>query len=187
MSSIFKAIGKFFKKLFSALKKILAVVLVILAVIVIIWACIFCPPLGGTLFGLAFSSSAAALAFGCCLLVGAFLVDKDTAANVVGKVGEAAGDAAESVGNAAGDVISGIASGLFSSDILPWVVLGVGAYFLLSGREDTGAEVSREAEVKPVRREKAGDTVVVAPPGDDGFGMSALAAPDSDLGGVLYG
>lgn len=187
MSSIFKAIGNFFKKLFSALKKILAVVLIILAVIVIIWACIFCPPLGGTLFGIAFASSGAALAFGCCLLVGAFLVDKDTAAKVVGKVGEAAGDAAEAVGNAAGDVISGVVSGLFSSDMLLWVALGVGAYFLLSNRKDASAGAPEEVEVKSVQRKKTDDTVVVAPSGAKGNDMSVFAAPGNALGGVLYG
>lgn len=149
MSSIFKAIGNFFKKLFSVLKKILAVVLVILAVIVIIWACIFCPPLGGTLFGIAFASSGAALAFGCCLLVGAFLVDRDTASKVVGQIGEAAGDAASSVGRGAGDVISGVVSGLTSSGLLMWLAIGAGAYFLLS---NSGTADKRETDVDARRR-----------------------------------
>lgn len=156
MSSIFKAIGNFFKKLFSALKKILAVVLIVLAVIIIIWACIFCPPLGGTLFGIAFASSGAALAFGCCLLVGAFLVDRDTAAKVVGKVGEAAGDAAESVGNAAGDVISGVVSGIVSSDFLLWGLIGLGAYFLLSGSGGGTSEAVSKDSSKDVRLKSNG-------------------------------
>lgn len=179
MSSIFKAIGNFFKKLFSALKKVLAVVLVVLAIIVIIWACIFCPPLGGTLFGIAFASSGAALAFGCCLLVGAFLVDKETAGKVVGKVGEAAGDAAESIGNAAGDVISGIASGVLSSPLLLWAAVGVGAYFLLSG---TGGNDRNSVNAVTVpgnndsrRREKADR--------DDAI----VASPDQLYEGVMYG
>lgn len=139
MSSIFKAIGNFFKRLWNALRKIIAIVLIIIAVIVIIWACIFCPPLGGVLFGIAFSSAAAAFAFGCVLLVGAFLIDKDTASEAVGKIGEAAGDAAESVGGAVGDAASGVLSGIFSSDVFPWVLLGVGAFFLLSGSSAGGS------------------------------------------------
>lgn len=149
MSDIFKAIGRFFKKLFSALKKILAVVLVILAIIVIIWACIFCPPLGGALFGITFASSGAALAFGCCLLVGAFLVDRDTASKVVGKVGEAAGDAASAVGKAAGNVVSGVVSGLTSSSLMMWIALGAGAYFLLSS---SGPEDKRKIDTDTQRK-----------------------------------
>lgn len=147
MSSFFKAIGQFFKNLWNALRKIIAIVLVVIAVIVIIWACIFCPPLGGVLFGVAFSSAAAAFAFGCVLLVGAFLVDKETAGKAVGKIGEATGDAAESVGGAVGDVISGVASGLFSSGLIWWVVGGVAAYFLLTDdRDEEGAKrrISRD-------------------------------------------
>lgn len=141
MSSFFKAIGRFFKNLWNALRKIIAIVLVIIAVIIIIWACIFCPPLGGVLFGVAFSSAAAAFAFGCVLLVGAFLIDKETAGEAVGKIGEAAGDAAESVGNATGNVLSGVVSGLFSSGLIWWVVGGVAAYLLLTGdREDNDEE-----------------------------------------------
>lgn len=136
MSSIFKAIGRFFKSLWNALRKIIAILLIVIAVIVIIWACIFCPPLGGVLFGIAFSSAGAALAFGCVLLVGAFLIDKDTASKTIGKIGEATGDAAESVGNAVGDVVGGVASGLFSSSGMLFVLLGVGAYFLLTGSKD---------------------------------------------------
>lgn len=162
MSSIFKAIGDFFKKLWNALRKILAIVLIIIAVIVIIWACIFCPPLGGVLFGIAFSSAGAAFAFGCVLLVGAFLIDKDTASEAVGKIGEAAGDAAESVGNAAGDVASGILSGIFSSDVFPLVLLGVGAFFLLRGG-GAGRDRSVAPVVVPEREKKAkSDEPVVA-------------------------
>lgn len=153
MSSIFKAIGSFFKKLWNAIRKVLAVVLIIIAVIVIIWACIFCPPLGGVLLGVAFSSATAAFAFGCVLLVGAFLIDKDTAANAVGKIGEATGDAAESVGSAVGDVVSGVASGLFDSGFLAIAAVAVGAWFLLSGNNSTtGSSVSEKADLSPESR-----------------------------------
>lgn len=168
MSDIFKAIGRFFKKLFSALKKILAVVLVILAIIVIVWAVIFCPPLGGALFGITFASSAAALAFGCCLLVGAFLVDRDTASKVVGEVGEAVGDAASAVGQAAGNVISGAVSGLTSSNLMMWIALGAGAYFLLSSsgpNDGRGADTSTQRRVTSKSRDRSDrDDVVVATP-----------------------
>lgn len=178
MSSIFKAIGRFFKKLFAALKKILAVVLVVLAVIVIIWACIFCPPLGGALFGIAFASSGAALAFGCCLLVGAFLVDKDTASKVVGKVGEAAGDAAAAVGEATGNVVSGVINGLASSGLLLWLAVGAGAYFLLSSNGGTSERVvdSTSTQDLDVRRRNEEDK--------DGV---VVATPDQLYGGVMYG
>lgn len=170
MSSFFKAIGKFFKSLWNALRKIIAIVLVIIAVIVIIWACIFCPPLGGVLFGVAFSSAAAAFAFGCVLLVGAFLVDKETAGKAVGKIGEATGDAAESVGNAAGNVLSGAVSGLFSSGLVWWVVGGVAAYFLL-----TDAREDRDAKPRSVRsRDTGGDNVTVRV-GTDAFQGSDIS------------
>lgn len=148
MSSFFKAIGQFFKSLWNALRKIIAIVLIIIAVIVIIWACIFCPPLGGVLFGVAFSSAAAAFAFGCVLLVGAFLVDKETAGKAVGKIGEAAGDAAESVGNAAGNVLSGAVGGLFSSGLIWWVVGGVAAYFLLTDAREDGNEKPQKVRTR---------------------------------------
>lgn len=162
MSSIFKAIGSFFKKLWNVIRKVLAVVLIIIAVIVIIWACIFCPPLGGVLFGVAFSSATAAFAFGCVLLVGAFLVDKDTAATTVGNIGKAAGDAAESVGSAVGDIVSGVASGLFDSGFLMVAAVAVGAWFLLSGSNSTAdLSVSEETDLSPESRKNKG-TVVVA-------------------------
>lgn len=167
MSSIFKAIGSFFKKLWNVLRKILAIVLIIIAVIVIIWACIFCPPLGGVLFGIAFSSATAAFAFGCVLLVGAFLIDKDTASEAVGKIGEATGDAAESVGNAAGNVASGLIGGIFSSDMLPLILVGVGAYFLLTSSGTGGAATTGAANVNTgvnpkTDRVERDDNVVVA-------------------------
>lgn len=162
MSSIFKAIGSFFKKLWNAIRKVLAVILIIIAVIVIIWACIFCPPLGGVLFGVAFSSATAAFAFGCVLLVGAFLVDKETAANAVGKIGEATGDAAESVGSAVGDVVSGVASGIFDSGFLTVAAVAVGAWFLLSKNDGTaGSSVSEKTDLNPKSR-KNEETVAVA-------------------------
>lgn len=150
MSSLFKAIGSFFKKLWKALRKILAILLIIIAIIVIIWACIFCPPLGGVLFGVAFSSATAAFAFGCVLLVGAFLVDTETAKEVVGKVGEAAGDAAESVGKAAGDIIDGAVSGIFGSSTLMWLAVGVGAYFLLSGSKGSDTPKTKAVSADPI-------------------------------------
>lgn len=180
MSSIFKAIGRFFKKLFAALKKILAVVLVVLAVIVIIWASIFCPPLGGVLFGIAFASSGAALAFGICLLVGAFLVDKDTASKVVGNIGEAAGDAASAVGQAAGNVASGVFEGLASSGLLLWLAVGVGAYFLLSsdgGKNEKVVDSTSTRDPSVRRRDAEGEN-------EDGV---VVATPDQLYGGVMYG
>lgn len=175
MSSIFKAIGNFFKSLWNTLRKIIAIVLIVIAVIIIIWACIFCPPLGGVLFGIAFSSAGAALAFGCCLLVGAFLIDKDTASEVVGKIGEAAGDAAESVGSAAGDVASGLLSGIFSSDVLPFILLGVAAYFLLTsdGKKDDERPAKAVGNQKPDDAERKGEPVV-AQPGQLGYGKLSL-------------
>lgn len=161
MSSFFKTIGSFFKKLFSALKKILAVVLVILAVIVIIWACIFCPPLGGVLFGIAFSSATMAFAFGCVLLVGAFLIDKSTASKVVGKIGEATGDAAESVGSAVGNVTSGVLDGIFGSGLGTMLLVGVGAYILLSSSAGS-QEVANRPSAKLINARDEGDDNRVA-------------------------
>lgn len=155
MSSFFKAIGSFFKKLFNALRKILAVVLVILAVIVIIWACIFCPPLGGVLFGIAFSSATMAFAFGCVLLVGAFLIDKSTASKVVGKIGEAAGNAAQSVGSAVGNVTSGVLEGIFGSGLGTILLVGVGAYILMSSSAGTHATAG-EPNVKRINSRSDG-------------------------------
>lgn len=161
MSSFFKAIGKFLRKIWDVVRKVLAVVLIIIAVILVIWACIFCPPLGGVLFGFALTSTAA-YALAAVLLVGAFLIDSETAHEVVGKIGEAAGDAAGAVAGAVGDTASGVLGGLFSSDLFPLLLVGVGGYFLLTSRaprpsttEDTGRDVKRKG-VNP--RE---DTVIV--------------------------
>lgn len=162
MSSIFKAIGRFFKKLFEILKKILVAILIVVAIILIIWATIFCPPVGGLLFGF-FLTQAAAIALGCILLVGAFLIDPDEAAQIVGKIGEAAGDAAAGVTDAVGDVVGGVAEGLLSSGVV-WIALGGAAlYFMLSG--EPKAPEARKAEARPNRN--ADDEVVVRQEGQD--------------------
>lgn len=156
MSSIFKAIGKFFKKLFEVLKKILVAILIVVAIILIIWACIFCPPAGGLLLGF-FLTQATAIALGCILLVGAFLIDPDEAAHIVGKVGEAAGDVAESVTDAVGDVVGGVADGLMSSGVM-WLALGgVALYFVLSGDRQVAETESRPDRVT----QREDDSVVV--------------------------
>lgn len=156
MSSIFKAIGKFFKKLFEVLKKILIAILIVVAIILIIWACIFCPPAGGFLLGF-FLTQATAIALGCILLVGAFLIDPDEAARTIGKIGEAAGDAAESVTGAVGDVVGGVVDGLMSSDVV-WLALGgVALYFMLSSDRQVAETESRPDHVN----QREDDSVVV--------------------------
>lgn len=162
MSSIFKAIGKFFKKLFEFLKKILVAILIVVAIILIIWACIFCPPAGGFLLGF-FLTQATAIALGCILLVGAFLVDPDEAANIVGHIGEAAGDAAKAVTNAAGSVAGGVMDGILSSGVF-WLALGGAAlYFMLSS--GTGDTDVQGADTQA--RLGSNDDVIVWQEGDD--------------------
>lgn len=162
MSSIFKAIGKFFKKLFEFLKKILVAILIVVAIILIIWACIFCPPAGGMLLGF-FLTQATAIALGCILLVGAFLVDPDEAARIVGHIGEAAGDAAKSVTNAAGEVVGGVTEGLLSSGVIWLVVGGAALYFMLSGNKTVPQERNVDAHLERTDN----DRIVVRQEGQD--------------------
>lgn len=139
LSSVVSAICDVFKAMWKAIRKVLAIVLIIIAVILIVWAAIFCPPLGGMLFGF-FLTSTMAYAIGILCLVGAFLIDAETSKKVVGKIGDAVSGAVESVGQVVGGTVGaatgGLLSGLFSSSGGMLLLVGVGAYFLLSSDGD---------------------------------------------------
>lgn len=137
--SILDSITSFFKKLWDIVKKVLVYILIICAIILILWACFFSG--GALLFGLL--SATQAIVVACVALAGAFLLDGDTAnqivssvgsatADAVTSVGEAAGDVANSVGGAIGDVASGLLEGALSSPI-GLIAIGIGVYLLLKG------------------------------------------------------
>lgn len=135
--SILDSIVSFFKKLWDIVRKVLTYILIICAILLILWACFFSG--GALLFGLLTATQAIVVA--CVALAGAFLLDGETAeqivssvgsatADAVTSVGEAVGEVGGSVGGAVGDVVSGVFEGLLSSPI-GLIAVGVGLYFLL--------------------------------------------------------
>lgn len=135
--SILDSIVSFFKKLWDIVRKVLTYILIVCAILLILWACFFSG--GALLFGLLTATQAIVVA--CVALAGAFLLDGETAeqivssvgsatADAVTSVGEAAGEVAGAVGGAVGDVASGVFEGLLSSPI-GLIAVGVGLYFLL--------------------------------------------------------
>lgn len=142
---MFKKLGSLFKKLWNAIRKVLAVLLIIIAVILICFFTFGTGLLVIPFLGIALTPTMALLA-GILALTCAFIVDADTSSEVVGKVGEALGDAAKAVGSAAGSVVGGAASGLFSSPVIMWGAIAVGAYFLLgSGGDEDKTEQRRSS------------------------------------------
>lgn len=137
--SILDSIASFFKKLWDIVKKVLVYILIICAVLLVLWACFFSG--GALLFGLLTATQAIVIA--CVALAGAFLLDGDTAnqivssignatADAVTSVGEAARDVAGAVGGAVGDVASGLLEGVLSSPI-GLIAIGIVVYLLLKG------------------------------------------------------
>lgn len=111
------------------------------------------------MFGLLTATQAIVVA--CVALAGAFLLDEETAnqivssvgsatAGAVNSVGAAAGEVAGAVGGAVGDVASGLLSGIFSSPI-GLIVIGVGVYMLLKNNksEDTPTPAVRDTVATP--------------------------------------
>lgn len=93
-------------------------------------------------------SATQAIVIACVALAGAFMIDGDTAEQIVSSVGDgvseavtsvgsAVGDVAGAVGGAVGDTVSGVLGGILSSPV-GWLIIGVGIYFLLD--KDGAAE-----------------------------------------------
>lgn len=142
--SIIDSIVSFFKKLWDVVRKVLTYILIICAVLLILWACFFSG--GLLLFGVL--SATQAIVIACVALAGAFMIDGDTAEQIVSSVGDgvseavtsvggAAGDVAGAIGGAVGDTVSGFLDGVLSSPV-GWLMIGVGIYFLLG--KDGAAE-----------------------------------------------
>ena len=154
--SILDSIASFFKKLWDIVKKVLVYILIICAILLILWACFFSG--GALLFGLLTATQAIVVA--CVALAGAFLLDGDTADQIVSSVGSATADAVTSVGGAVGDVAGATAGavgdvagdlleGVLSSPI-GWIAIGIVAYLFLKGGSKESEEprtVDRAAKV----------------------------------------
>lgn len=147
--SILSSIGRLFKKLWDAIRKILAIILIIIAVILIVWAAIFSGGAALVLFGFAISQTAA-FVLAALALTGAFLIDAETSKEVVGKIGEAMGDAAESVGGVVGEVVGGGVSGILGSTGGMLLIGGIALYFLLSSSSDAPGKSAKTD--KPVAK-----------------------------------
>lgn len=163
--SILSSIGRLFKKLWDAIRKILAIILIIIAVILIVWAAIFSGGAALVLFGFAISQTAA-FVLAALALTGAFLIDAETSKEVVGKIGEAMGDAAESVGGVVGEVVGGGISGVLGSTGGMLLIGGVALYFLLSSSSnasDKSAKADKPA-AEPSKRVGKGTVQVKAAP-----------------------
>lgn len=145
---IFKKIAKLFKSLLKAIKKILAVLLIVIAVILFVWATICTAGATLAIAGFLITPMTAVL-LGVLAVTGAFLVDKDTAKQVTGKIGDALGNVAESVGNITGSVVGGGVKGLLSSPAV-WLVGGIGLlWWLSSGSDSTRYKPKSEGKAKP--------------------------------------
>lgn len=155
--SFFSKIGRLFKKLWDAIRKILAIILIIIAVILIVWAAVFSGGAALVLFGFAISQTAA-FVLGALALTGAFLIDAETSKEVVGKIGDAMGDAAGAVGGAVGNVVGSGIGGLLGSSGGMLLLLGVGAYFLLS----SGSKDKKSPAPKQVTNAKP--STAISPP-----------------------
>lgn len=179
--SILDSIASFFKKLWDIVKKVLVYILIICAVLLILWACFFSG--GALLFGLLTATQAIVIA--CVALAGAFLLDGDTAnqvvssignatADAVTSVGEAAGDVAGSIGGAVGDVAAGLLEGVLSSPI-GWIAIGIGVYLLFKGDGEEDKEprtVDRTAKVDDGPSRTVDRATIVAD------GSSILSSPN---------
>lgn len=147
MSSVIKAIMRFFKKLLKMLKKVLGKLMKnfnILLVLFIIACCMFpamLPALlayigapaamvaGATTFA-ATVGAVGSMTWWCALAVGTgvcFLIAPEATKEIVGKVADAAKDVASAVGDIAGGAISGGTKALAKS-ILPIALVGLGAF-----------------------------------------------------------
>ena len=131
-------------KLWNWIRKIVAIVLVVVAAVLLIYA-VFTG-----LWLYAFYALAA--------LVGAFLIDEDTASEAVGRIGEVIGDVSQALAEIAGEVGGSVLSTLFSSPI-GVAVIGLGAYYLLGGFGKDDNNESVDETVDPIT-ETQGDTFI---------------------------
>lgn len=167
MSSFFSKLASFFKKLFDLIKKILTILLIIIAVILLVWACIASAGAVLTVFGFAITQTMAII-FGCLAITGAFLIDPKTAKKAVGKIGEAAGDAAEAVGGAVGEVVggavSGIGSAIFGENGLWILAAAVAGYFLLTSDSNSSDSYRSTGPRTGVKSKKEEESPKIANP-----------------------
>lgn len=145
--SILSSIGKFFKKLWDAIRKVIAIILLIVAVILIVWSAIVTGGATLTLLGFVLTTTQA-FVIGICAVIGAFLIDSETSAEVVGKVGEAVGDAAGAVAGATAGALGGVVEGLLSNPVVIVGLVAVGGYFLLRNPPSGGTVDAAAKRVK---------------------------------------
>lgn len=156
-----KWLTSFFKKLWNAIRKVLAVLLIVLAVILLVWATLATGGATLALFGFVMTTTQA-LIVGGLALAGAFLIDKDTASEVVGKVGEAVSDAAGAVGGvvggATGGAVTGVVGALLGNPYILAIGLGVLGYYLLKSDKEKSSETvtDRSRENKAVASSPVG-------------------------------
>lgn len=158
-------IGSFFKKLWNAIRKVLAVILIVVAIVIAVWACLIT---GGAalplLLGL--STTMMYVVAGLCL-VGAFIIDRETATKTVGKVSDAVGDAAHAVGEVGGAVIGGTIGALLDNPYMVAAGVCLLLYFLLSGKEKADRPTDIDTRSAKDGRDKArGDEIIVARPSE---------------------
>lgn len=135
--------GSFFSKLWAAIKKILVYILLIIAAILIIWSALATGGATLAVFGFTFTMTQVLIIASLCI-VGAFVVDPDTAKEVVGSVGEAIGEAAGAIAAAAGAAAGGAALGFLSSPV-GLAVAGFAFYwfFVRDTKKEGDAEIDR--------------------------------------------
>lgn len=151
LSNIFSWISDLFESIWGFIKRALPYVLMAIAVYFSMGA--LAPSFMAGL-GLASATAggwaAAALALGASFV----LAPEETAALYSGGV-DAVGDVLSEVGQVVGNVASDTLESFFSSGVGPWLLVGVGAYFLLSSGKKKDVPAANDENSPAVSRTSA--------------------------------
>lgn len=157
IKKVFDAVVRAVKKVWDVIRKYIVYIVVVAA---IFWPMLL-PYLQGVLSAYpallawlpttgvwaAGATSLSAMAWrGVAALAVGFLFDTEASKDIVGKIGEIAGNVASSAGEIVGDVVGGAASGLLSS---PWaLVAGAFAVWWFFIRDDSADEERRRQRLE---------------------------------------
>lgn len=154
------------KKVWDFVRKYLAIIVFVIALFFpVLWpmvstylpasivAAMNAAVVGSAIWGTAAWSWTALAIRGLVGLGFAYFLSSDAASAIVDKLADVGGFLTESVVEIGTSVVGGVASGLLSSPV-GWAIIGLGLYFLLSGRKDQNTLlITKEDEKeKPVEQ-----------------------------------
>lgn len=151
------------KKVWNFIRKYLAILIVIVAIFFpLLWPMIaaYLPAAwvtainaalaGSTVWGATSMFSWSALAIRGIVGLGfAYLIDSETAGDIVDKIGDVVGSVGGAIGGIIGGAVGGVASGLFSSPVGFLIIGGAALYFLT--RKKDGDEEEEPRETPPAK------------------------------------